>query len=94
MSGSGAQHEFHAESLAEDRKPAFAWFRISQHGAHYHGGLRRICLLLVFLNFASPFRDRMAEAPNYTDVLVAEHTAENTDFTEAIHGSNEGNEAH
>lgn len=53
-----------------------------------------LCLLLVFLNFASPFRDRLVEAPNYTDVLAAEHTAENTDFTEAIHGSNEGNEAH
>jgi len=42
-----------------------------------------LCLLLVFLNFASPFRDQ-AQAGNYTDVLMAEHTAENTDFTEAI----------
>jgi hypothetical protein len=43
-----------------------------------------LCLLLVFLNFASPFRDRMAQVPNYTDVLMAEHTAENTYYTEAI----------
>jgi len=52
-----------------------------------------LCLLLVLLNFASPFRDRLAEAPNYTDVLAAEHTAENTDFTEAIQNSSTtGNE--
>lgn len=43
-----------------------------------------LCLLLVFLNFASPFRDRMAQVPNYTDVLMAEHNAENTYYTEAI----------
>lgn len=42
-----------------------------------------LCLLLVFLNFASP-RERMAQVPNYTDVLMAEHTAENTAYTEAI----------
>jgi hypothetical protein len=46
-----------------------------------------MCLLLVFLNFASPFHDNVAQVPNYTDVLAAEHTAENTDFTEAIPGS-------
>ena len=44
-----------------------------------------LCLLLVFLNFASPFRDRAAAVPNYTDVLMAEHNVENTDYTEAIH---------
>ena len=43
-----------------------------------------LCLLLVFLNFASPFHERTAQVPNYTDVLAAEHNAENTDFTEAI----------
>ncbi len=43
-----------------------------------------LCLLLVFLNFASPFRDHTAQVPNYTDVLMAEHSAENTDYTEAI----------
>jgi hypothetical protein len=52
-----------------------------------------LCLLLVFLNFASPFRDRMAQVPNYADVLMAEHTAENTDFTEALHGSSSDEEA-
>jgi len=46
-----------------------------------------LCLLLVLLNFASPFRDRAVQAPNYTDVLMAEHSAENTDFTEALHGA-------
>jgi hypothetical protein len=43
-----------------------------------------LCLLLMFLNFASPFHERTAQVPNYTDVLAAEHNAENTDFTEAI----------
>jgi Na+-transporting NADH:ubiquinone oxidoreductase subunit NqrB len=51
-----------------------------------------LCVLLVFLNFASPFRDRLAQAPNYTDVLMAEHTAENTDFTEALNASPTGDE--
>ena len=51
-----------------------------------------LCLLLVFLNFASPFRDRMFEAPNYTDVLMAEHSAENTDFTEALAATTGNNE--
>jgi len=43
-----------------------------------------LCLLLVFLNFVPPFRDRLVQAPNYTDVLMAEHNAENTDYTEGI----------
>ena len=43
-----------------------------------------LCLLLVFLNFASPFRDRMLQAPSYPDVLMSEHSAENTYFTESI----------
>lgn len=43
-----------------------------------------LCLLLVFLNFAAASRDRVEQAPNYADVLALEHTAENTDFTEAI----------
>jgi hypothetical protein len=46
-----------------------------------------LCLLLVFLNFVPPFRVRSVQAPNYTDVLMAEHNAENTDYTEAIHGA-------
>ena len=43
-----------------------------------------LCLLLVFLNFVPPFEHRAVQA-NYTDTLMAEHTAENTDFTENIH---------
>jgi hypothetical protein len=43
-----------------------------------------LCLLLLVLNFASPFEERMAQAPNYTDVLAAEHTAETTYFTEGL----------
>jgi hypothetical protein len=46
-----------------------------------------LCLLLVFLNFVPPFRERTVQAPNYTDVLMAEHNAENTYYTEGIHGS-------
>jgi hypothetical protein len=43
-----------------------------------------LCLLLVCLNFIPPFRDRMIQTPNYTDVLMAEHNAENTYYTEGI----------
>jgi hypothetical protein len=46
-----------------------------------------LCLLLVFLNFVPPFRERSVQTANYTDVLMAEHNAENTDYTEAIHGA-------
>ena len=52
-----------------------------------------LCVLLVFLNFVPPFRGHAVQAPNYTDVLMAEHTAENTDFTEALHGSTSDEEA-
>jgi hypothetical protein len=52
-----------------------------------------LCLLLVFLNFASPFRERLVQTPNYTDVLMAEHTAENTDFTEDLRGNSSNEEA-
>jgi hypothetical protein len=43
-----------------------------------------LCLLLVVLNFALPLENRLAQPPNYTDVLMAEHTAENTYYTESI----------
>jgi hypothetical protein len=46
-----------------------------------------LCLLLVFLNFGPLFRERNVQAPNYTDVLMAEHNAENTYYTESIHGA-------
>jgi uncharacterized membrane protein len=46
-----------------------------------------LCLLLVFLNFVPPFEHSAVQALNYTDTLMAEHTAENTDFTENIHNS-------
>jgi hypothetical protein len=46
-----------------------------------------LCLLLICLNFIQPFRDRMIQAPNYTDVLMAEHNAENTYYTEGIRGA-------
>jgi hypothetical protein len=52
-----------------------------------------LCLLLVLLNFAAPFRDRMTQVPSYTDVLTAEHTAENTDFTEDLRGPANDQEA-
>jgi Na+-transporting NADH:ubiquinone oxidoreductase subunit NqrB len=44
-----------------------------------------LCLLLAVLNFASPFQKRNAPVPNYTDVLMAEHSAENTYYTESLH---------
>jgi Na+-transporting NADH:ubiquinone oxidoreductase subunit NqrB len=44
-----------------------------------------LCLLLAVLNFASPFQRHTAQVPNYTDVLMAEHSAENTYYTESLH---------
>jgi hypothetical protein len=45
-----------------------------------------LCLLLVVLNVYSASQ-ALALAPSYTDALMAEHTAEQTDFTEAIRSS-------
>jgi Na+-transporting NADH:ubiquinone oxidoreductase subunit NqrB len=49
-----------------------------------------LCVLLVFMNFA--YRDRVT-VPNYTDVLMAEHTAENTYFTEGLRATTGDGEA-
>jgi Na+-transporting NADH:ubiquinone oxidoreductase subunit NqrB len=49
-----------------------------------------LCLLLVFLNFVPPFRAHAIQTPNYTDVLMTEHNAENTDYTESIRASTTG----
>lgn len=43
-----------------------------------------LCLLLIFLNFASPFRDRVMQNTNYADVLTADHNSENTTLAAAI----------
>ena len=45
-----------------------------------------LCLLLVLLNVYSASQ-ALAFLPSYTDALMAEHTAEQTDFTEAIRSS-------
>ena len=45
-----------------------------------------LCLLLVALNMYSASQ-ALAFLPSYTDVLMSEHTAEQTDFTEAIRSS-------
>jgi len=45
-----------------------------------------LCLLLVLLNVYSASQ-ALAFLPSYTDVLMSEHTAEQTDFTEAIRSS-------
>ena len=45
-----------------------------------------LCLLLVLLNVYSASQ-ALSFLPSYTDVLMAEHTAEQTDFTEAIRSS-------
>ena len=45
-----------------------------------------LCLLLVLLNVYSASQ-ALAFQPSYTDVLMSEHTAEQTDFTEAIRSS-------
>ncbi|MBV9295998.1 MAG: hypothetical protein JO145_10535 [Acidobacteriaceae bacterium] len=42
-----------------------------------------LCVLLLFLNFVSPSQSH-ALAPTYVDALMADHTAENTYYTEAI----------
>jgi hypothetical protein len=45
-----------------------------------------LCLLLVALNVYSASQ-AVLSAPSYTDALMAEHTAEQTDYTEAIRSS-------
>ncbi len=47
-----------------------------------------LCALLLLLNFVQPLHDGMAQAPNYTDALVAEHNDENTNFTENFRSPN------
>jgi hypothetical protein len=42
-----------------------------------------VCLLLLVLNLVSAPQTRLPE-PSYTDALVAEHSAEQTYYTEAI----------
>jgi hypothetical protein len=45
-----------------------------------------LCLLLVALNVYSASQALLL-APSYTDALMADHTAEQTDYTEAIRSS-------
>jgi hypothetical protein len=45
-----------------------------------------LCLLLLALNVYSASH-AVLSAPSYTDALMAEHTAEQTDYTEAIRSS-------
>ena len=45
-----------------------------------------LCLLLVVLNVYSASQ-ALVLAPTYTDALMADHTAESTDYTEAIRSS-------
>ena len=45
-----------------------------------------VCLLLVALNMYSASQT-LGLAPSYTDALMADHTAEQTDYTEAIRSS-------
>jgi hypothetical protein len=63
------------------------WFVFQKLGRTTVTACAAVCLLLVFLNFMPPFENRLVQAPNYTDVLMAEHNAENTDFTENIRGA-------
>ena len=42
-----------------------------------------LCLLLLALNLLAPSHPRMV-APTYADALMADHSAEKTDYTEAI----------
>ncbi len=42
-----------------------------------------LCVLLLVLNLVSPAQNHVL-APTYVDALMADHTAENTYYTEAI----------
>lgn len=48
-----------------------------------------VCLLLLVLNFISAPQNHLAAA-TYTDALLADHTAEKTDYTEAIRSTSPG----
>lgn len=45
-----------------------------------------LCLLLLILNFVSGSQPHLT-APTYADALMAEHTAEQTYYTEGIRGA-------
>jgi hypothetical protein len=51
-----------------------------------------LCLLLLVLNFASTSQTRVP-APSYVDALVADQTAEKTDYTEAIRSTSSNDDA-
>ncbi len=50
-----------------------------------------LCLLLLVLNFVSTSQSRLA--PTYVDLLMADHTAEKTYYTEAIRSTPTADEA-
>jgi len=50
-----------------------------------------LCLLLLALNFVSTSRGGMVQT--YTDALLADHTAEQTYYAEAIRGSGVSDDA-
>jgi hypothetical protein len=58
------------------------WFLFSRLGRTFMTASAALCLLLLVLNFVSTPQSHLA--PTYVDMLMADHTAEKTYYTEAI----------
>jgi hypothetical protein len=68
------------------------WFVFRNLARTTMTGCAALCLLLVFLNFLPPLQYTV-QALNYTDALLAEHNAEETDYTENIRNVSSDEEA-
>jgi hypothetical protein len=62
------------------------WFAFRRLAQTAMTACAALCLLLLVLNVYSASQV-MTLAPSYTDALMADHTAEQTDYTEAIRSS-------
>jgi hypothetical protein len=59
------------------------WFNFARLAKGVMTASAALCLLLLFLNFAGTTQNHLL-VPTYTDALMADHTAEKIDYTEAL----------
>jgi hypothetical protein len=62
------------------------WFVFEREARTVITGSAALCLLLLVLNFMGAANTHLL-APTYADALMADHTAELTYYTEAIHST-------
>jgi hypothetical protein len=69
------------------------WFIFQHLAGKVMTGCAALCLLLLALNLFSVQQAHFA-TPSYADALMADHSAEETDYTEAVRASLSGEEMH